>query len=206
MTIESIAALFVAMLISAAVPGPGVFACIARAIASGFAATFYIIGGILIGNAVFLIAVILGLAAAASALGSFFIVVKYLGALYLIWLGIQLWTAEISIDDIGQNGASSSPLSSFLAGLVVPFSNSAVIFFYVSLLPTFIDLSYLTWLDSLTAIFVISAALFIVLAAYSYSAARATRLLKNRTALKRCHQGAGALMISTGVYIAARKS
>lgn len=43
------------MVISTAVPGPGVFACIARAIASGFKATLYIIGGILIGNVAFLI-------------------------------------------------------------------------------------------------------------------------------------------------------
>lgn len=71
MTVESIATLFVAMLISAAVPGPGVFTCIARAIASGFQATLYIIAGIVLGNAAFLIVVILGLAAAASALGSY---------------------------------------------------------------------------------------------------------------------------------------
>lgn len=43
MTIESIFALFIATLISAAVPGPGVFACMARAIASGFLYALYTI-------------------------------------------------------------------------------------------------------------------------------------------------------------------
>lgn len=206
MTVESIATLFVAMLISAAVPGPGVFTCIARAIASGFQSTLYIIAGIVLGNAAFLIVVILGLAAAASALGNLFIVVKYLGALYLIWLGLRLWMAEVNPDDIDSQAASSSAASGFLTGLVVPFSNSAVIFFYVSLLPTFIDVSHLGWIDGFTAILVISVALFIVLAAYSYGAARARGLLRDRRARRRCNQGAGVLMLGTGVYIAVRQT
>ena len=206
MSVESIATLFVAMLISAAVPGPGVFTCIARAIASGFQSTLYIIAGIVTGNAAFLVVVILGLAAAASALGSLFIAIKYLGALYLIWLGLRLWMAEVNTDDIDRRVATTSPVSGFLTGLVVPFSNSAVIFFYVSLLPTFIDVNHLGWVDGFTAILVISVALFIVLAAYSYGAAQARGLLRDRRARRRCNQGAGALMLGTGVYIAVRQT
>jgi threonine/homoserine/homoserine lactone efflux protein len=206
MTVESIATLFVAMLISAAVPGPGVLTCIARAIASGFQAALYIIAGIVLGNAAFLVVVLLGLAAAASALGGLFIAIKYLGALYVIWLGLRLWLAEVTTDDLDRQVASASPVSGFLTGLVVPFSNSAVIFFYVSLLPTFIDVNHLGWVDGFTAILVISAALFMVLAAYSYGATRARGLLRDRRARRRCNQGAGALMVGTGVYIAIRQT
>jgi threonine/homoserine/homoserine lactone efflux protein len=204
MTIESILALFVAMLISAAVPGPGVVACVARAIASGFQDTLYVIGGILIGNIAFLMIAIFGLVAAAQTLGSLFIVVKYLGALYLIWLGLKLWRStpnrEISII----NGRSSSSMSSFLTGLVVPFSNSSVIFFYISLLPSFIDLTSLSWTDVLIAMFVISIALLTVLTIYSYSAAKVRKIFRNHKALRRLNRGAGTLMIGTGVYVAAQ--
>ena len=206
MTLESITALFIAMVISAAVPGPGVFACVARAIAFGFQPTFYIIGGILLGNVVFLMIAILGLVAAANTLGSFFIAVKYLGALYLIWLGLKLWRTDVPTDQVDIGLSQSSPWSSFLAGLVVPFSNSAVIVFYVSLLPTFIDLARFNWADSLIAIGVISLALFLVLALYAYSAARAGRFFRGPRAQKRLNRSAGTLMVGTGVYVALRQA
>ncbi|MEM9002810.1 MAG: LysE family translocator [Cyanobacteria bacterium P01_F01_bin.86] len=206
MTVESILALFVAMLISAAVPGPGVFACIARAIASGFQDTLYVIAGILIGNIVFLVIAILGLVAAAQALGSFFIAVKYLGALYLVWLGLKLWLSDSASEEFVVNAPSSSPRSSFLTGLILPFSNSAVIFFYVSLLPTFINLSSLSFTDSVIAILVISVALFTVLALYSYSAAKVRKLFNRRETRRAFNRGAGTLMIGTGVYVAVQRA
>lgn len=206
MTVESTFALFVAMLISAAMPGPGVFACIARAIASGFQDTLYVIGGILIGNIAFLVVVIFGLVAAAQTLGSFFIVVKYLGALYLVWLGLRLWMSDPASEEFSPNLPSSHPISGFLTGLIVPFSNSTVIFFYISLLPTFIDLSGLSFTDILVTILVISLALFIVLSVYSYSAAKARQMFQSHKPRKAFNRGAGTLMIGTGVYVATRQA
>ncbi|HSM83777.1 MAG TPA: LysE family translocator [Nodosilinea sp.] len=195
-----------AMVISAAVPGPGVLACVARAIASGFRSTLYIIGGILLGNLVFLMIAILGLVAAASALGNFFIAIKYLGALYLIWLGLRLWRSDVSANSVDIGQSQSSPWSSFLAGLVVPLSNSAVIVFYVSLLPTFLDLTRFNWADSLIAMGVISLALFLVLALYAYGAARAGRFFRGPRARQRLNRSAGTLMVGTGVYVALRRA
>lgn len=206
MTTESIFALFVAMLISAAIPGPGVFACVARAIAFGFKDTLYVIGGILIGNIVFSIIAIFGLVAATQALGSFFIVIKYLGALYLIWLGLKLWISDSNPTSFSISTSSHNSTSSFLTGLIVPFSNSSVIFFYISLLPTFINLRNLNLTDSLIAILTISIALFIVLTIYSYSAAKARKAFKNHKALKTFNRGAGTLMIGTGVYVAVQRA
>ena len=206
MTTESVFALFIAMLISAAIPGPGVFTCIAQAITSGFKDALYVISGILIGNIVFLFVVIFGLVAAAQALGNFFIVIKYLGALYLIWLGGKLWISDSDFTSFSNNSLPRSSTSSFLTGLIVPFSNSSVIFFYISLLPTFIDLSNLSLTDGLIAVLTISAAFFAVLACYSYGAAKARKIFKSRKTLKRFNRGAGTLMIGTGVYVAVQRA
>lgn len=192
------------MLISAAVPGSGVFACIARAIASGFKDTLYIISGILIGNIVFLVIAILDMATAAQALGQLFNVVKYLGALYLIWLSLWLWMSAPDAVISSTETASTNSTSNFLTGLVVPFSNSSVIFFYVSLLPTFINVNKLNLTGSLVAILTISVALFVVLIIYSCGAARARNLFKSQTDLKKFNRGAGTLMIGTGVCVAAQ--
>jgi threonine/homoserine/homoserine lactone efflux protein len=204
MTTESVFALFVAMLVSAAIPGSGVFACVARAIASGFRDSLFVIAGILIGNIVFLIVTIFGLVAAAQTLGSFFVIVKYLGALYLVWLGLKLWMSDSDLENFRVHASSSR--SSFLTGLIVPFSNSSVIFFYISLLPTFIDLSILSLTDSLIVMLTISIALFLVLSMYSYGAAKARKIFKNRKTLKIFNRGAGTLMVGTGIYMATQRA
>lgn len=206
MTTESVFTLFVAMLVSASIPGPGVFACVARAIASGFRDTLYVIGGILVGNIMFLVIAIFGLVAAAQVLGNFFILIKYLGALYLIWLGLKLWISDSDPASFSANAFSPNPTSSFLTGLIVPFSNSSVILFYISLLPTFVNLSSLNLADSLIAILTISAALFIVLAIYSYSAAKVRKAFRSRKALRRLNRSAGTLMVGTGVYVAVQRT
>lgn len=87
-------ALALATLIIAISPGPGFFATVARALASGFAQWFMLIGGILLGIVVFLLIALYGLSAISVHLQGFFLLVKYLGAIYLLVLGIALWRSQ----------------------------------------------------------------------------------------------------------------
>ena len=206
MTIETAVALLVAMIICAAAPGPGVFACIATALGSGFKATIFVIGGIVVGNIIFLIFAILGLSAIAQMLGELFIVIKWMGCLYLFWLGWNMWRAEPVLLDSGKCLVKEKILSDIVGGLFIPFSNPKVILFYVSLLPSFLDLSTLNYLDILIAAFLIAFALIIVLAAYAYIASRSRYIFRSRKALKNLNRGAGGAMMGTGVIIATQSS
>jgi len=94
MTILNILGLAGAMLLLAITPGPGVFATVARALASGFKQASLVVVGIIIGDLIFLLMAIYGLSALSDIFGNFFTLVKYLGGAYLMWLGYKVWTAK----------------------------------------------------------------------------------------------------------------
>lgn len=205
MTIETATALLMAMIISAAVPGPGVFACIAKALASGFKASTIVILGIVFGNIIFLLFAILGLSAIAQMLGDLFIIIKWSGGAYLFWIGLKMWRSEPGILE-SEKISIKNKRSDFISGLFVPFSNPKVILFYVSLLPSFLDLSALNMADMVIAAFLVAFALVIVLAGYSYIASRSRRIFTSHRALRNLNRGAGAAMMGTGVIIATQSN
>lgn len=206
MTIETAFALLVAMIICAAAPGPGVFACIAKALGSGFKGTIFVIFGIVVGNIIFFIFAILGLSAIAQMLGDLFIIIKWIGCAYLFWLGWNMWRAEPVVLESEQYLVKEKNISDFVGGLFIPFSNPKVILFYVSLLPSFINLSTLNYLDIVIAAFLIAFELVMVLAAYAYIASRSRYIFRSRRALHNLNRGAGGAMMGTGVIIAAQSS
>lgn len=99
MTLYSIFAFFVAMLILAITPGPGVIATVSKALSVGLLRTIPLIIGIIVGDLVFLLFSIFGLAFVAESFTMLFLLIKYLGALYLIYLGIKMW----NLPPISQN-------------------------------------------------------------------------------------------------------
>lgn len=205
MTIETAFALLVAMIFCAAAPGPGVFACIAKALASGFKASLFVIFGIVLGNVVFLIVAILGLSAMAQMLGDMFILIKWVGGAYLFFLGWKMWRVEPRIAD-SEKILINNTRSDLIGGLIVPFSNPKVILFYVSFLPSFVNLSALNSFDIMIAAFLIAFALIIVLAGYSFIASRSRRIFKSHRALRNLNRGAGGAMMGTGVFIATQSN
>lgn len=99
MTTISMLSLALAMLILAASPGPGVFATVARSLASGFRPTLWLIAGIVAGDTMYLLFAVFGLSAFARQFGELFVLIKLLGGAYLIWLGLQIFFSKSSPED-----------------------------------------------------------------------------------------------------------
>jgi threonine/homoserine/homoserine lactone efflux protein len=102
MTLLSITGLAVAMFLLAITPGPGVFATVSKALASGFRYTIPVVVGIVLGDLIFLLFAIYGLSAVAEAFNALFVVIRYVGCGYLILLGIKLWRFAPESVDIGR--------------------------------------------------------------------------------------------------------
>jgi len=126
------------MLILAASPGPGVFATVARALASGFRPALAVIGGIVLGDIIFLLFAAFGLSMVARALGNLFFIVKLCGGAYLIWLGIRIWLKDPEPISDTPDTDRRSRWGNFVSGLVITLSNPKVILFYCGFLPTFL--------------------------------------------------------------------
>jgi len=193
-----------ALFLMVIVPGPGILACVSRALASGFNRAVFVALGIIVGDLFFLLMAITGLAAIAELLGSFFAIVKYGGALYLIWLGYRTWTSKVDLRT-KLSGKGSSRRACFLSGLSVTLSNPKAIGFYLSFLPAFLDLRRLSSSDVLTAATIIILTLAVVLLTYSYAANHIRSLFSSEKATKSINRCAGTAMISVGVAIAVKR-
>ena len=203
MSLASLLAYCSALFIAAAIPGPGMTAIVARALGSGFRETFFMGLGLVLGDLIYLTAVILGLAFVAQTFTTAFMIIKILGALYLVYIAYKLWTAGLLPQDIQAKKSASVGLS-FLSGLLVTLGNPKTMLFYVALVPTLIDLRAI----GLNEYAVLVGSTFIVLMAvlipYILLASRARLLLKQPRALKSLNRIAAGILGTTAAYIATR--
>jgi|SRR5580698_489966 threonine/homoserine/homoserine lactone efflux protein len=185
--------------IAIAVPGPGVIAIVARALGSGFRATIPAALGTAVGDWALMTLSAFGLALVAKAMGPLFLIVKFAGAAYLMYLGYRYWTAKVSeLPDV----VPASARQSFLSQLSLTLGNPKAIAFFVALLPTVVDLHSLNALGYLQ----LSAATFIlipvIVLAYAALASRVRGLLSSRRARKAINKTAGVILMGAGTGVA----
>jgi len=204
LTFYSAVGFAVAMLVLAASPGPGVFATTARALASGFRPALAVMWGIVLGDVMFLLFAVFGLSMVARILGNLFFIVKACGGAYLVWLGIKIWRQRPESALSHQNPAVRSRWGNFASGLIITLSNPKVILFYCGFLPTFLDLSTLTFFDLALVVAIIAFVLGGVLTSYAYLASRARKMFTNERAVRGLNRAAGGVMVAAGVAIATR--
>lgn len=203
MTLLSTLSFALAMLVLAASPGPGVFATVSRSLSSGFRPALAVVAGIILGDIIFLLFAIFGLALLAQTLGNFFIIIKLLGGGYLIWQGIKVFLNNANLTDAKRKVTTSRSVN-FIGGLLITLGNPKVILFYCGFLPTFVSLSQLTLPDIFIILTVITTVLFVVLSSYAWLASSARQLLKTPRQMKRLNRAAGGIMATAGVVIASR--
>jgi len=199
MTLLSISGLAIALFLFALTPGPGVFATISKALSSGFKNTVPFIKGILLGDLILFLLAIYGLATIAETFNALFLLIRYLGSGYLIWLGIKFFRSPPrNVDTVT---ITKSRRSSFLGGLSLTLGNPKVIIFYISFLPTFIRLDTLSTLDVVVVSSVATLVLGSVMLFYAYTASWARELFKSTNAQKKMNRAAGTAMIGTGALL-----
>jgi homoserine/homoserine lactone efflux protein len=131
--------LFAAFLLITAVlvitPGPIVTLVIATGASQGIRAALTTVAGTTLGNAVLLAAIALGLSWVLANAAMLFDILRWVGAAYLIWLGVQAWRHG------GTNAALGPPRRHvhFWRGALVALSNPKTIAFFTAFLPQFVD-------------------------------------------------------------------
>ncbi|MGV1908609.1 LysE family translocator [Agrobacterium cavarae] len=205
MTITTILAYAMALFIAAAIPGPGMTAIVARALGSGFRETFFMGLGLVLGDMVYLTAVILGLAFVAQTFQEAFMVLKFAGAAYLLYIAWKLWTAGLLPQNL-QAKKSTSIGMSFLSGLFITLGNPKTMLFYVALVPTLIDIRGIGLPEYAVLIGLTFTVLMAVLLPYILLASKARALLKRPSALTILNRTAAGILAGTAAMIATRAS
>lgn len=206
MTLPDFLTYAVALAIAAAIPGPGVIAIVARALGAGLRPTLPMLFGLVLGDVIYLAAAILGLAYIASSFGTLFVVIKYAGAAYLVWMAIGFWRAGVTAETIDARADKGGALAGFVAGLLVTLGNPKTMVFYLALLPTLIDMTAVTMADFAILIAVTFLVLVAVMAPYAGLAGRARIFLRTPRALKALNRFAATCLGGAAIAIAARAS
>ena len=133
--------------LAVALPGPGVAAVIAHSLSRGTHGAVAFIAGFLIGDLVWFTFAATGLAALAKTAYAVFVVVKYAGVAYLLYLAYRLWTASVAAagekdGEVKDAGQSSWRL--FLGTLALTMGNPKTMIFFLALLPTVVKLETLS--------------------------------------------------------------
>lgn len=206
MSFESLLAFTAAMFVLALSPGPGVAAVVGRALQAGVAQAMMVTLGLILGDILYMTAAVAGWAAVAAQLGAVFSLIRLAAAAYLIYLGYKTWrSANQPIALLSQPAASST--GSFSLGLAVTLGNPKAILFYLSFMPTFVDLQALTLAGVVEIACVIAAVSLIVLGAYATLAARGSkRLTANPAIARRLRKTTGGLLIGAGAVVALKSN
>ena len=136
-SLDSIVAFAIASLALLVIPGPAVLYVINRSIADGRSIALAGVAGLELGNFVHVIAATIGLSAVIAASATAFGIVKWIGAGYLVFIGLRTLTKKPQAMEAQTTSLSRG--KSFTQGIIVNTFNPKVALFFLSFLPQFID-------------------------------------------------------------------
>lgn len=189
-----------ASLLIAVTPGPGAAISMSTGMRHGYLAALTAILGLQSAILLHLLVVALGLGALLAASETAFSLVKFLGAGYLLWLGIQKWRAPAipineAVVSVGRKGL-------FFQGLLVNLTNPKAIIFIGALVPQFVDSGQ----AQLPQYLIIAATLCLtdlaVMSVYALTAVRLGRWLHEPRSIRLQNRVFGGLFASAGALLA----
>jgi threonine/homoserine/homoserine lactone efflux protein len=191
----------VASLILAVTPGPAVFFVVTRSLVQGHRHGLVSAAGIALGNLGNACAATVGLAAVFAVSSLAFSAVKFAGAFYLVWLGIQMFRSPEG--ERASGAVTAAPLARvFRDGLIVALFNPKTTIFFAAFLPQFLsaEVSPLSQGMMLGSIFVAIAA--VTDSAYALVAGLAAPVLRHAGIQRVGRRIGGSLFIGLGVFTA----
>jgi len=183
------------------IPGPVWVALTARALSGGMAGAWPLAVGVALGDLIWPLCAILGLAWVLSLYGDLLTVLRWVAALVFMVMGILLLRAPARVPGADSRMTRPGVWAGFSVGVAAVIGNPKAILFYMGFLPGFFDLSRVNGWD-IAAILAISALVPMVgnlcLALFLD---RARRLLQSPQSLRRLNVVSGALLIVVGCVI-----
>lgn len=202
----SLLALFIpTFALVSATPGMCMTLALTLGMTIGVRKTFWMMWGELVGVALVSILAVVGVANIMLNYPTLFLLVKYLGGAYLMYLGVQMWLSKgsmalkQSIDDTPQV-ISSKQLA--IQGFVTAIANPKGWAFMISLLPPFInpELAMAPQMVMLLLVIIITEFVFLIL--YASGGKTLANIISNSSNVKLMNRISGSLMIGVGLWLA----
>jgi len=169
----------------------------------GLKRTLWMMSGELVGVGVVAIASVVGVAVVMLQFPQLFVVLKLIGGIYLVYLGIQLWRSrgKMAVCSTSSMGISRKALA--LQGFVTAVANPKGWAFFIALLPPFIDASKPLTMQLVILVSIILSIEFLSLLLYALGGSSLRKLLQEEKHVKTLNRIAGVLMIGVGIWLMA---
>ena len=184
-------------------PGAGAVAAMSAGLNYGFARGYFTVFGLILGIWTQLLVVAVGLGALVAASASAFLVIKWAGVAYLVWLGIAQWRAPAqpmatqSFDDVQVRRRDM-----VLRGWMINAVNPKGTVFMLAVVPQFLVLEKPLAFQYLVIGASLSFTDLVVMAGYTLLAARVLGALKEPRHIRALNRGFGSLFVVAGTLLA----
>jgi threonine/homoserine/homoserine lactone efflux protein len=169
----------------------------------GVKKTLWMMWGELLGVASVAILSVIGISSIMLKLPFIFQSLKFIGALYLLYVGINLWRSKgkLALSNQQQNTVTFSKIQLFKQGFITAIANPKGWAFMVSLLPPFINSNYALPLQLFVLICIIIISEFICMMLYATGGKTIGRILTQENNVKRLNKVSGSLMIAVAIWL-----
>jgi threonine/homoserine/homoserine lactone efflux protein len=206
MGMELYIAFVFAAIVILVIPGPTIILVISQAVAHGRKSVLPLAAGVVCGDFTAMTLSLCGLGAILAASAAVFNLLKWVGAIYLVYLGIRLWRSEPGQDAVARTTEKTSTLCLFKSSYIVTALNPKGIAFFVAFMPQFISPQ-----KPALAQFLLLGATFLLLAVtnaalYAIFAGHLSDTLRKSHVHKWFNRCGGSALIGAGIITAGMRS
>lgn len=205
MSFESWAAFAAASAVLLVIPGPTILLVVSYALGQGWRTALPMAVGVALGDFTAMTLSMLGIGALLAASATVFTLLKWVGAAYLVYLGIKLFRAGGSLDAKPRTDKVSAARMTAHAWIVTALNPKSITFF-VAFLPQFIDRNGDFWTQMIIFELTFLTLAFANAFGYALVAARARSVVSSPRAIRIFNRTGGTLLVGAGVAAVAMRS
>lgn len=189
----------VIVIVFALIPGPTVILVVGQAISTGKKSVFPLVAGVLLGDFVAMSVSLLGLGAILATSSTLFIILKWFGVAYLIYLGISAWREEPEVNTTSFKDKNVSKMKLFKSSFLVTALNPKDIVFFVAFLPQFVNPASAALPQLLILMFTFLAIVATTITSFALFAGLIRYRIQSYSARKKLNRLGGSALIGAGL-------
>jgi threonine/homoserine/homoserine lactone efflux protein len=187
-----------------AVPGPTTLMVLGHTVSNGWRTGLLSLVGVTLGDICAITLSVLGFSALLATSAEAFLAMKWLGAAYLVWLGIQLWRAP-PMDLTPTAEKRSTARRAIAQTFIVTLLNPKGLLFFAAFLPQFIDPARPLWSQVIVLMLTFDVLAAVIQGFYILGMARAHNRIMSPVVLKNMNRAGGAMLVGAGIFTATLK-
>lgn len=197
--------LFLASLAISISPGAGAVVSMNHGIKYGLKKSYAAIFGLQLGLFTQTFVVVIGLGALILKSVMLFNIIKWIGVLYLIYLGLHKIFEKVEMVEEGEHLKTYSAKKSFISATLINLTNAKATVFLVAFIPQFLNPNESLWLQFAIIVITLCVVDIFVMTGYSSMASKLKFLIKDVKAMKIQNRITGAFLIIAAIFMSTAK-